>query len=99
MATTTQLKVECLNGDTGRKINIEKITYDLFSKAIYDTLKKQEGLTYKQLVESIFDCFKKQHLSFGGSVGWYAVTVKKDMEARGIIDVYMEKGKRLHRLK
>ncbi len=34
-------KVECLNPNTGGKMNIDKGTYDLFSKAIYHTLKKE----------------------------------------------------------
>jgi len=32
-------------------------------------------------------------------VEWYAVTVKNDMVAKGVIETFMEKGKKLHRLK
>ncbi|HVF82508.1 MAG TPA: hypothetical protein VM884_11260 [Flavisolibacter sp.] len=100
MAPVTQsLKAECLNPNTGGKINIDKVTYDLFSKAIYHTLKKEGGLTFTQLVEGVHNCFKQQKTSFDGSVGWYAVTVKNDMEARGSIEVVTGKGKKLHRLK
>ena len=95
----TSQKVECLNPNTGGSMNIDKTTYDLFSKAIYHTLKKGKPLTYTQIVEGIYDCFKQQQTKFDGSMGWYAVTVKHDMHARGIIEVYNEKGKKLHRLK
>ena len=92
-------KVECLNPNTGRKMNIDKSTYDLFSKAIYHTLKEEGALTYTEMVEGVKDCFKQQKTKFDGSVSWYAVSVKHDMHARGVIEVFTEKGKKLHRLK
>jgi len=92
-------KAECLNPNTGGRMNISKEIYDLFSKAIYHTLKKSQPLTYSQIVEGIYDCFKRQKTKFDGSIEWYAVTVKHDMHARGVIDVFSEKGKKLHRLK
>ena len=92
-------KVECLNPNTGGLIHIDKNTYDIFSKAIYHTLKKNQPLTYSQVVEGIKDCFRQQKTKFEGSIGWYAVTVKHDMHARGVIEVFTEKGKKLHRLK
>ena len=80
-------------------MNIDKDVYDLFSKAICHTLKKESAVTFTQLVEGVEDCFKKQKTKFDGSVGWYAVTVKNDMQSRGAIEVFTEKGKKLHRLK
>ena len=98
-AKTVPQKVECLNPNSGGRMNIDKKTYDLFSKAIYHTLKKNQPLTYSQVVEGIYDCFKNQKTKFDGSVEWYAVTVKNDMHARGMIEVFMEKGRKLHRIK
>jgi len=92
-------KVECLNPNTGGRMNIDKATYDLFSKAIYHTLKKGKSLTYTEIVEGIDECFKQQKTKFKGSVSWYTVAIKHDMHARGIIEVFTEKGKKLHRLK
>ncbi len=99
MAAIKPQKAECLNPNTGGRKNIDKNTYDLFSKTIYHVLKKEGAVTFAQLVEGIEDCFSQQHTTFDGSIGWYAVTVKKDMEARGVVNAYMEKGKKLHRLK
>ena len=98
-AKTVPQKVECLNPNSGGRMNIDKKTYDLFSKAIYHTLKKNQPLTYSQVVEGIYDCFKNQKTKFDGSVEWYAVTVKNDMHARGMIEVFMEKERNLHRIK
>ena len=100
MATkTVSSKIECLNPNTGGRMNIDKTTYDLFSKAIYHTLKKNQPLIYSQIVEGIYDCFKQQKIKFNGSVSWYAVIVKHDMHARGMIEVFTEKGRKFHRLK
>jgi len=100
MPTATKTKkVECLNPDTGGRMNIDKDIYDLFSKAIYHTLKKEGAVTFTQLVEGVENCFKKQKTKFDGSIGWYAVTVKNDMQARGVLEAFTEKGKKLHRLK
>jgi hypothetical protein len=98
-AKTLSQKVECLNPNTGGKMNIDKTTYDLFSKAIYHALKKKPSLTYTEIVEGIKDCFRQQRTKFDGSVGWYAVTVKHDMQVRGVIEVFTEKGRKLHRIK
>ena len=99
MATKSLQKVECLNPNTGGSMKIDRDIYDLISKAIYHTLKKEKAVTFTELVEGIEDCFKKQKTKFDRSVGWYAVTVKNDMHARGVIEEYSEKGKKMHRLK
>ena len=93
-------KVECLNPNTGGKMNIDTTVYDLFSKAVYHTLKKsKQGVTYTDIVSGVNQCFKEERTTFQESVEWYAVTVKNDMVAKGVIETFMEKGKKLHRLK
>ena len=100
MATkNTSEKIECLNPNTGGRMNIDKKIYDLFAKAIHHSLKQGRELTYSQLVEGIYDYFKKQNIHFDGSVEWYAVTVKNDMEARSVIESFIERGKKLNRIK
>jgi hypothetical protein len=100
MATlTTSSKVECLNPNTGRRMSIEKSRYDLISKAIYHTLKKEGALTFSQIVEGVYNCLEQQQKSFDGSVEWYTISVKNDLQARGVIEAFLEKGKKLNRLK
>jgi hypothetical protein len=98
MAAVKPVKVECLNPNTGGRMNIDKDIYDLFSKAIYHTVKAGKAITYTQIAEGVTDFFKKQKNKFKGSVEWYTVTVKHDMHARGILKVFKEKGKKLHSL-
>jgi hypothetical protein len=97
-AKTSPSKIECLNASTGGRKKIDKTIYDLISKAIVQSLQNGKLLSYTGIVESIEDQFKKQAIKFDGSISWYAVTVKKDMEARGIISLSTEKGRKLHRL-
>jgi len=96
----TKNKIECLNPNTGRRLSIDSTIYELFSKAIYDTLKKEKkGITYTELFNGIKNRFSEEKTPFKGSVGWYAVTVKHDMVARHIIETWIENGTRLHTLK
>jgi hypothetical protein len=81
-------------------MNIDAGIYELFSKAIYHELKRgKHGITYTDIVNGIKKCFKEKKTVFKGSVEWYAVAVKHDMEANNIIETFIEKGKKLHRLK
>ena len=70
MPTTNKpaAKVECINPNTGGRMNIDAATYDLFSKAIYHTLLGGKQLTYTQIVEGVKNCFQKQETNFDGSV-------------------------------
>ena len=100
MAANSTSKIECLNPNTGSKMNIDAGIHSLFSKAIYHTLmENKNGVTYTEIVNGIKKCFKEKRTSFKGSVEWYAVTIKNDMVAKGVIEAFTEKGKKLHRLK
>ena len=93
-------KVACVNPNTGGKIKIDAIIYDNVSKAIYHTLKQsKKPITYTEIVNGVKKCFKENKTAFKGSVEWYAVTVKHDMIANNVIETWMAKGTRLHKLK
>lgn len=98
MTTTRKETIECANPNTGRRIQIDASTWKLFSTAIKETLKGNKAITYTEMVEGIQQYFKKNKIKFDQSVGWYAVTVKHDLHVRGVIEVYTEKGKKLHKL-
>jgi hypothetical protein len=96
--TSAKEKIACLNPHSGREMNIDKDIYDLFSKAIKNALKNKKTLTFTELTQAIKANFTKSKIKFDRSLDWYAVTIKNDMDARGQIKVYMEKGKKLHAL-
>ena len=96
----TETKQSILNPKSGRKMNIDAKTHEIFSKAIYHTLKQAKtGISYTDMVKGVKKCFKENKTKFSGSLEWYAVTVKNDMEANGVIETYLEKGIKLNRLK
>lgn len=92
-------KTECLNPNTGRSMQIDSAVYALFVKAILQVLKKEGAITFTQLQEGVSSYLATHQHTFTGAVGWYTVTVKHDLHARGRIEVFTEKGKKLHRLK
>jgi hypothetical protein len=89
-------KVEVANPNTGRKMQIDAETWDLFHRAIEASLKGGKALTYTELVEGIYNYFEKNKINFTQSVEWYAVTVKHDLHVRKVLKVYMEKNRKLH---
>jgi Family of unknown function (DUF6958) len=91
-------KIEVGNPNTGRRMQIDADTWDLFHRAIKDSLKNGKALTFSEMVEAIENYFKKNKIKFSGSVGWYAVTVKHDLDVKKILKVYTENGKKLHML-
>ncbi len=99
-ATKPAAKVECINPNTGGRMNIDAATYELFSNAIYHTLKeKKEPLTFTQIVDGIKECLRQQKTNFAGSVEWYAITIKNDLQSKGVVEAFTAKGKKLHRIK
>jgi hypothetical protein len=92
-------KTECLNPNTGRKMFMETGRYEPIRAAIIKTLQGGKALTWTQLSEGVQNQLKKDKTPFEGSVEWYAISVKNDLEARGIIESFTEKGKKLNKLK
>jgi len=67
-------------GKTGRTISKEK--YETIKQAILSTLEEKE-LTHNELFEQLN---KDLGGKFEGNIGWYAETVKLDLEARKLIE-------------
>ena len=97
-STKTINKIEVLNPNSGRKMNIDADTWNLFSTAIKHTLKGDKELTFTEMAEGVHDYLKSQKIDFQQSVDWYAVTVKNDLHVKNIISVTTQKGRKLHRL-
>jgi hypothetical protein len=98
MAATSLAKQECLNPRTGRGMMIDSDIYQLFSKAIREILKSKKQLSFSELVEQLHEYFREKKIKFDRSVDWYAISIRNDLEARGIITTFTEKGKKFNRL-
>jgi len=68
-------------GKKGTNISLAK--YNLIKDAMLDILHKESAITYQDLSDQLE---KKLQPTFEGRVVWYVVTVKLDLEARGIIE-------------
>ena len=92
-------KVEMTNPHTGSKMKIDADTWILFNRAITEVLSGGKSLTYTEITAGVKKFITKNKIPFKKSISWYAVSVKLDMETRGMIEAYTEKGVKLHRLK
>jgi len=97
--TKTVNKVQMTNPRTGSKMNIDADTWILFNRAITDVLSGGKALTYTEITDGVKKFITKNKIPFKNSISWYTVSVKLDMETRGMIEAFTEKGKKLHRLK
>jgi hypothetical protein len=64
-------------------VNILKRRYDYIREFILQTIKEEGEISYKDLNDMAEKALSD---SFDGSVAWYIVTVKLDLEARGVIE-------------
>jgi hypothetical protein len=67
-------------GKSGKSITRQN--YDLFKGAIVGALNGRE-LTHTELVDQLY---KSLNGRFSGNIGWYAETVKLDLEAGKVIE-------------
>jgi len=68
----------------GKKgVNILKRRYDLIKDYIIATVKKHGEIAYQDLSEMAEKDLAKK---FDGRIVWYVVSVKLDLEARGVIE-------------
>jgi hypothetical protein len=91
-------KVQMTNPNTGSKMNIDADTWILFNRAITEVLSRGKALTYSEITKGVEKFIKSNKVPFKKSIPWYTVSVKLDMETRGMIEAFTEKGKKLHRL-
>lgn len=67
----------------GKKgVSISRKKYELIKDYILTTLQQEVQISYQELNDR---CVKDLSPTFEGQVAWYVVTVKLDLEARGII--------------
>lgn len=76
-------KILTLHPQGKKGTNILKRRYDVIKDFIIKTLKEHGEITYEKVNDLAVD---KLSESFDGKVVWYIITVKLDLEARGIIE-------------
>jgi len=99
MSKGTSKKTVITNPRTRREKKIDSSIYDPFKAAIIQSLKGSKGKTFSDLSDDVKKIIKKNFSEFKGSSPWYTISVLRDMETRGIVDNFIEKGRKYNRLK
>ena len=75
-------KITTLHPEGKKGVNISRVKYEQIKSFILETISCTGAISYREL-----NALAKKQLGpvFKGSVPWYIVTVKLDLEARGII--------------
>ena len=76
-------KILTLHPQGKKGVNILKRRYDQIKSYILETIQEYEEITFDQLSDLGVTDLKD---NFDGKVLWYIVTVKLDLEARGVIE-------------
>ncbi len=83
-------KIKTLHPDPAKQgVNIDRAKYDLVKAGIINVLTENEKMKPKALFSGVAESLKGQ---MDGSIAWYTVSVKLDMEARGEVEHDRKKG-------
>jgi len=83
-------KIKTLHPDPAKQgVNIDRAKYDLVRSGIFCVLAEDSVMKPMKMFEAVADLLSGQ---MEGSIAWYAVSVKLDMEARGEIAHDRKKG-------
>jgi hypothetical protein len=84
---------------TGTESKIDEAIYKPVKDAILQSLKGSKGKTFTDLTDDVVKIIRKKMPDFKRSIPWYTISVRLDLETRGIVETFVEKGKKLNRLK
>jgi len=84
---------------TGSEFAIDSAIYEPFKAAILQSLKGSKGKTFTELTDDVVRIIKKKIPDFKKSIHWYTISIRLDLETRGIVETFVEKGKKLNKLR
>lgn len=64
-------------------VRINKVKYDMIRETILEVLRVRDEMTFTEMAQAVSQRLEGR---FEGSIPWYVVTVKLDLEARQIIE-------------
>ena len=99
MAKALKNKTIITNPRTRREVKIDSAIYEPFKAAILQSLKESNGKTFTELTDDVVGTIKKISPGFKGSIPWYTISVLRDLETRGVVENFVEKGKKFNRLR
>ncbi|HLP36192.1 DUF6958 family protein [Lacibacter sp.] len=98
MAKATSKKIIVTHPVTGTERKFDVAIYEPVKAAILQSLKGSKGKTFTELTDDVVKIIRKQMPEFKGSIPWYTISIRLDLETKGIVETFVEKGKKLNRL-
>ncbi len=98
MAKAIAKKIIITHPRTGKEKKLDAAIYLPVKSAIIESLKKSKGKTFTELSDNVIAIIRKKIPGFKGAIPWYTISVLLDLETRGIVESFTEKGKKLNRL-
>ncbi len=99
MAKAISKKTVITHPESRRESKIDSSIYESFKGAILQSLKGSKGKTFSDLTDDVVKTIRKKMPTFKGSIPWYTISILLDLETRGEVENFVEKGKKLNRLK
>ena len=99
MAKAAAKKVVTTHPSSKREMKIDAAIYEPFKAAIIQSLKESKGKTFSELTDDVVKIIREKMPGFKGAIPWYTISIRLDLETRGIVETFVEKGKKLNRLK
>jgi hypothetical protein len=91
-------KIIATHPRTGTEKKFDAAIYEPVKAAILQSLKGSKGMTFTELTDAVVKITRKKMPGFKGSVPWYTISIRLDLETKGIVETFTEKGKKLNRL-
>ena len=92
-------KIIVTHPETGTKRKFDAAIYEPVKAAILQSLKGGKGKTFTELTDDVVKIIQKKMPDFKKSIPWYTISIRLDLETRGVVETFIEKGKKLNRLK
>jgi len=84
---------------TGTQRKFDAAIYEPVKAAILQSLRGSEGKSFTELVDDVVKTIRKKMPEFNKSIPWYTISIRLDLEARGMVETFIEGGKKKNRLK
>ena len=99
MAKSIKKKTVITHPETKREMKFDAEIYEPIKAAILQSLKGSRGKSFTELSDDVVKIIRKKMPGFKRSIPWYTISTRLDLETKGIVETFVEKGKKLNRLK
>lgn len=102
--TIRSKKIIATHPVTGTEKKFDRAIYQPIKAAILQSLKGSKGKTFTELSKDVEKIILKKWpdpiaIGIKKSISWYTITIRLDLETKGVVESFVEKGKKLNRLK